>query len=356
MPTRVIGLQFVDPRHGWLIGESTVGPNDARAFAMAASTDGGRTWRAIPIPPINAEYDWQPPGGLYFENGKDGWFYYRGLFVTHDGGLTWRDEKPEGTILRMDRAADGSSWAIEQDAHGWTLWQVSLEGYNQWQKEAMKFPIAMDKVGQAIGGGQLLPLAPISLVLADAQHAWLDYWDNGQPSLNNEHLLASADGGVTWRALHAPCSDYPANNGNLIALDQRHLWLGCGWPWGAGSGSKVVFASSDGGATWVVRGKGVLPSGDSLSTIGYFRAIGAVSTTFAYMTWDRTEEAVHTRDGGATWNYSQVPCSADSLRAVFIDPLHGWAFDQTCVNFTVDGGQNWDCTELPSNKPCLRGP
>jgi photosystem II stability/assembly factor-like uncharacterized protein len=140
----------------------------------------------------------------------------------------------------------------------------------------------------------------------------------------------------------------------LVAVDRQHLWLGCGLPAGAGSGSKFVYTSSDSGQTWTLKGKGALPpqEDNTLSTIGYFSGLDALSPSFAYMTWNRTLAVVITRDGGTTWESSSLPRSLEFSKAVFIDPLHGWAFDQVWINRTVDGGKTWECVELPESKPC----
>ena len=124
MPVRAIGVSFSDPSHGWLLGDA--GQDASRTIALAATVDGGATWNPMPLPPrLNAAYDWdtvsQIQGGVYFVTAKYGWIFYRGLYSTDDGGLTWSEEAANGAITRMERAPDGTVWALEKTNDTWTV-------------------------------------------------------------------------------------------------------------------------------------------------------------------------------------------------------------------------------------------
>ncbi len=349
MPLRAVQIFFVDNLHGWLLGNTDVGIT--HFLAMAIAQNGGKTWQASPMPDVDLFYWWGIQAGIVFANTRDGWFYDQGLFSTHDGGLTWHDEKPDGMILRMGKASDGSIWALEEDycKCNWKIKVASHAPFSQWKVTISKFPINLEQDPDDSF------YRPVEIVLADPQTAWLSYWtfDINRPIA---HLMATKDGGRQWQELHSPCSDYPTDQGDLSAVDKNNLWLGCGAAAGAGSGSKFIFTSSDGGKNWAIVGKGATPpqQGNTLSTCGYFSHLDALSPTFAYMKWDRTMSVMITNDGGKTWDCcAPLPCSAGFDNVLFIDPLNGWDYDQTCIIRTINGGKSWDCIQLPDNKPCV---
>jgi hypothetical protein len=84
MPIRAIQIFFVDNLHGWLLGNTDVGIT--HLLAMAITQNGGKTCQASPMPDIDPFYWWGIQAGIIFKNTKDGWFYDKDLFSTHDGG------------------------------------------------------------------------------------------------------------------------------------------------------------------------------------------------------------------------------------------------------------------------------
>ena len=84
------------------------------AFALAATTNGGETWQAIPIPSngqnVAKQGTWFGNNGnplsLIFQDANDGWYYDWQLFQTHGGGKTWHAEPTKGAIVRMGEATD----------------------------------------------------------------------------------------------------------------------------------------------------------------------------------------------------------------------------------------------------------
>ncbi len=151
-------------------------------------------------------------------------------------------------------------------------------------------------------------------------------WAVGMPVL----VVASADGGATWRTAGASTHGDPFTQ-ILYAVafaDSRHGW--------AVGKAGLVVASSDGGAHWAVRHRdaadvcllGVVAiSGRSAQAVGYARdgALGIVEST---------------SDAGKTWQTRYA--GRDALRAVaFADARHGWAVGSTGILATTDGGAHW---------------
>jgi len=337
VPAQVIDLYFVDPLHGWIAGLSGAGPAQP-SLAMASSADGGSTWQALPLPPAAQTLTPGVKGGVFFLDQKTGWIFFHGLFSTLDGGLTWTGEHPAGQIVQMGRSAGSAPWALEKTAAGYLLWKSAAKPYAQWEKWITNFPVDM---------------AGASLSLADAQNGWVLRQVESAAGIDSK-LYATHDGGKSWEELVSPCTPYNTESGQVVAVDVRHLWLGCGQAAGAGSGSKFVFTSADGGQSWDLKGKGALPptAGNTLSTGGYFNGIHALNASFAYFTAQRALTITLTRDGGSSWEEIKLPCSVESTQAFFVDPLHGWAYDQACINRTTDGGKTWVCAQLPQNEAC----
>jgi photosystem II stability/assembly factor-like uncharacterized protein len=335
VPVHYLRTEFTDNLHGWLSGMVEWG--NGMAPAIAATTDGGETWRALPIP-LNGPNDatqvfWYFNNGnlsnLLFRDANDGWYYKGRLFQTHDGGHSWQEEHTRGAIIQMGKAIDGSLWALEQTRNSWTLWQVSGKSYNQWNKLSSQFPVDMNNV---------------SLAVIDSQHIWISYWVTflGDSPNPGTQLFVTSDGGDNWEKVTPPqpCDRDPTI---LSPVDTQEIWMGCGFPAGAGAGISAVFESPDGGESWIEK---------RYDTHGYFKSIEALSKSFVYMTYVYGLNVTFTYDGGKTWSFSGIYCPLGSPNADFIDPLHGWAVCDSVVNRTVDGGRTWECIDLPGENTC----
>jgi photosystem II stability/assembly factor-like uncharacterized protein len=85
-------LDFLDSQHGWLMVR--MNSNTAVSIGVLRATeDGGKTWHARSAPVA---------GPTRFLTPKDGWLaggptqdQIRALFVTHDGGGTWQEQRPK---------------------------------------------------------------------------------------------------------------------------------------------------------------------------------------------------------------------------------------------------------------------
>jgi photosystem II stability/assembly factor-like uncharacterized protein len=363
MPMFVDELVFIDEKHGWVLGSSPLAElweNPGWEFSMASSSDGGISWQAVPMP-LQLSWGTEIVGDIFFADTETGWFFYftysfsdSGLYSTRDGGQTWREERPSGSVYRIDKAVDGTIWAFEIDdcQCAWRVYNVPEASYESWHEVALNIPEELTWPGD--------------MVVIDDMNMMASQWN----FVSEEHgefyyysILSTHDGGANWTELSTSCGSYVPSTtffANHVAIDRDQVWLGCGAAAGAGSGSKYVYYSSDGGTTWEQLGKYGPPfeEEDSLDRSGYFSEIHALSPSFAYMTWKRLPYVVLTQDGGVTWEYAELPCSSETLHARFLDPQHGWAFSRTwdfahtCINRTIDGGETWQCTLLPENSAC----
>jgi photosystem II stability/assembly factor-like uncharacterized protein len=84
-----VSLDFVDAQHGWLVVAAQTITGLVGSGELFLTADGGATW--IPLP--------SPPSGhpVRFINLATGWTVggapFNKLYVTHDGGHTWKQQK-----------------------------------------------------------------------------------------------------------------------------------------------------------------------------------------------------------------------------------------------------------------------
>jgi photosystem II stability/assembly factor-like uncharacterized protein len=189
---------------------------------------------------------------------------------------------------------------------------------------------------------------------------------------------------VTPYATASPTSapSFRASFQSIYFIDSMHGWVG-GL---AGSGQNVIFATSDGGATWTKQYSGGEGSVEELNfvsqRIGWAAAqtqgnkpgFTLLHTTDAGKTWfsiySATErlssiefldadigraiagefepQLVETTDGGRTW--TQLPGLTKPTSVCFDDFDSGWAAGDSKVFHTTDGGRSWTLTfEAPAD-------
>ncbi len=140
-------------------------------------------------------------------------------------------------------------------------------------------------------------------------------------------LLATEDGGRTWRPVQVPA---PENLTSIFFLGELG-WV-TGW-------SGVILHSADGGRTWIRQPTGVSHGLEDI----YFHdeshgwAVGWVGTI------------LRTADGGKSWRQVNSPEAKWSLSAVYFrDAQNGWAvgFGGQILR-SRDGGQTWQSQTSP---------
>ena len=323
----VTDVDFVSATTGWAIGIRCVG--DACDVASWRTEDGGRTWSA-PVAVANGVprasfHEEDPAGGavrsLRMVDGLRGYAFNPDLYVTADGGRTWRRDPRPSKVASVSVVGE-TVWVTE---HGCP------------RDDDCDVVVRTGTVG-----GTLRPLAvpetngALALVRrAGALDGYLLAWD--APEAPHAAFHVTRDGGRTWQERTHPCPDATAALLSTAAL--RPLWLVCTTPAG-----RRVFQSADAGTTW--RQAGSPPAGGEVTDLV------ATSATHAYLTLQDPGRLLVTTDGGRTWRpadgtgdafgYANVDLTGDGSAWAMGDAGHLW--------HTADGTR-WERRALPPGAP-----
>ncbi len=289
-------VYFVDSLTGWAAGEGG---------AVYRTTDGGRDWKPVSIGSTAEIYfirfiDWNRGWmlGKWRERAGQESEGENILFITTNGGRAWAQRTlPNVTSLHFIDA--------------WTGWAV---GKNSTMLKTTDGGMEWSPVGDVEGlvglptGSPSYSLGFSDITFTDPQHGWLiaNYYGRGRSDIGG--VFRTWDGGATWRRVILNIQT-KSDSGPLIpgALHSAHFT-------DANTGSIT----------------GEMYDGNNR----YFFAL-------------------HTRDGGKTWNLFRIPSGA-SHATQFLDPARGWTaafapragggeatvYDSTLMR-TGDGGLSW---------------
>ncbi|MGO8861762.1 MAG: WD40/YVTN/BNR-like repeat-containing protein [Acidimicrobiales bacterium] len=336
---------------------------------LAESTDGGSTWSVQndDLPPGYGE-DTGYAGQLEFV-GPNGYLWGGApqsdgavpLWVTGDSGVTWH-RAPIGPVVYDVSAIGDNVWALTSSCGtapggGSTagpcalVLQQSLDGGATWS--AVASAGASDVAfGPTIA--QHVELARITL-----DRAYILTARSGQPGTDMA-LVYTADGGRSWQPRPVPCTPPFALGAEVAASGTDDLWFLCGSQASAGSQSKALYRSGDGGFTWYLAASATglgtppppatepntLPLGGYIApfSIGHKNlAVASPTTAWLYPTRATLFETV---TGGRSW--AMVPGldtagfgSGSPGNVTFISATQGWICEYGVGLWHTDDGVHW---------------
>jgi photosystem II stability/assembly factor-like uncharacterized protein len=303
---------FVDARRGWAVGGKG---------ALLETRDGGATWETRRVPVEDAIHD------VFFTDEQTGWLVCeRSIFLlktkddrrsyllrTRDGGADW--ERVEVGSADAEALVVGVRFADRE--RGWAFGEMGA--------------LYKTEDGGATWARQRVPTRHLLLgaTFLDARTGWLV----GAGST----LLRTEDGGATWQEgrISAPTQQLssstvsaaqtpaparaPSVRVNAVSfVDARRGWA-------AGSGGTVL-ATADGGRTWRAQATNVA---SDLFDVKFFDASEG---------WAAGADGalIHTTDGGATWELEQTGTPHRLERLFFAGRARGWAvgFGGTIIAFS----------------------
>jgi len=266
------------------------------------------------------------------------------LWVTGDGGSTWRDVTPPGGPVTAN-AADVLGVAFVDAQHGWIainetfttasdasygrvdIWRTT-DGGRTWAKTQL--PRAQFAVF-----GEIMPAVQFDFL--DVSHGFAFQSGNEAKGKNDSDLFWTADGGATWSA-DRPTGDGSRGNEGTIGFSTPTD----GVIMGAMRDNGIV-VTHDGGRTW--SGATLTPPGASGMQLFFARPIffdgqsGLVSIAFQSDTSSVTK-VYRTSDAGSSWTLAAtLPTGVSAIS--FLDRQRWIAIGGSEVVNTTDGGQTW---------------
>ena len=232
-------VSFVSAQMGWVLGTATCG--SGTCLSLVRTTDGARTWLAIPGPDTHAAPDQAGGvGRVRFADTDNGWTFGPELWATHDGGTHWSRPAlpgvdPKATVSDL-ATANGMVHAAVIDSAGVHI-LTSPAGTDGWVASATVVPE---------GAGPV----PRAQMVLQASTGWLIEVD--RTVIGGARLV-----GGFWSAWQPPCADaggpaYLAASTptDLMAVCDEGVWTGT-------SLAVRAYASNDAGVTFHPSGVGL---------------------------------------------------------------------------------------------------
>lgn len=289
---------------------------------------------------------------IYFVDSMTGWAAGDAgvVYRTTDGGRNW---KP----LLSGAAANINFIHFIDWNHGWMLGESSGRTGDEVEGDNI---LLITANGGRSWTRKLLPNVT-SLYFTDSKNGWAVG--------RNSTLLKTTDGGLEWSKVESiekliglpiESSNYNFGFSDIHFVDAERGWLIGNFYGRARNNIGGVFTTSDGGATWkrvpitfqTQYSSGRFTPG-SLHSIRFTDANTGSVTGEMFDGEGRFFFALHTRDGGKTWEQFRTPSRA-THSTQFLDSTNGWTaafapreggaeavvYDTTLMR-TDNGGMSW---------------
>lgn len=283
-------------------------PNCVR---LAQSSDGGRTFRPLPVPGTAVADGRDGPTrgsttGVRFGSPRDGWLFGDGLWATHDGGGRWIAVRMPGSVTRLE-AARGTVWALVSDGAGSQTMNLyrSAVGTDRWTRVprvSVTAPADLAVRGSdvVVIGAESSPLwvstdgagftqhpSPCRGALASRLSVGGSWW--ATCVTGNAAFIVTSPDGVRWSTVQPEGSRSAMPNSLALgAHGQDDALLGFG------PGDPLIDVSADGGTRAISRPP---PTGRQAGYLGSYLAFTDLDVGYAIV----ADGLWRTEDGGDSW-------------------------------------------------------
>jgi len=282
---RVASVTFVSANDGWVLGTTRTCAHKP-CTSVLRTTNGSRSWVGIPAPKYRIARFESSAGlrRLRFADSLDGFAYGSQLWVTHNGGSSWyRVGQVPGYITDLETSAGIVYAATTVKKSGKQVIYASPVHTDSWQRVA-GLPVAF---GIANLGDITLHGTAGWIILGNRLYATQDDY-----SWTRERFRCPAEYGIT----------------SVGAYSASQITLLCTGGAAAGSTSKILYASSNGGVSFTK--VGTPPNGGDGGLLAEPTPrhifIATVSgATWIYASYDggrKWKIAKTLDDGGLGWN------------------------------------------------------
>jgi photosystem II stability/assembly factor-like uncharacterized protein len=322
-------VDFVDTTHGWTLGNSTDASFNSTP-TLLATTDGGAHWNAESVGDLGSD---GTLASIHFIDRNDGWVVGSNtdgavILVTTDGGLTWNAQDAgyggvsamltsvtfvdaeHGWAVGSSFAGVGNSCLILATSDGGVTWNTQDTGSahtldNMAVLDSVTF--VNDRLGWAVG-------------------------DTGGAPDEAPIILATRNGGLTWKAQRATSKRVYGGLYSMSFVDSRHGWA-VGGDGGEQVGSPVILHTTNGGKTWKREKAPAVDKDAFLAGVTFANAqrgwaVGNANRGYANSQPIYKPIILVTRNGGGTWvaqNASRAGNRGALNSICVVGTRRGWA-------------------------------
>lgn len=321
---RPASVTFVSATQGFVLGSQTCATGTCAT--LASTVNGGSTWTYAAAVPAAITGSNPAVSKVRFATSHDGWAFGPQLWSTHDGGRTWVQQTTPGPVYDVE-ASGGTAYLLEASCGT----APCVQG-----DRLLKTPVSSD-TWTSISGPKLAD--GVGSLAPHGTTVWVVV--NGGSAGTFDMIV----GGTSWHRLANPCAAAGADLAlaGVAPVSSTQLFELCAGDPGAGSETKVVLFSSDGGAhataTSAAPARGGIASGIAAANTAVVAVPAASGASYVY----RSADGGHTwgtplRQGDGGVGYFDVGfTTATQGVAVYGNPAQG----NSSLLMTHDAGATW---------------